>query len=73
MKNIMTLLGKQLVIAAFSGMNTHNSVGNHMSAKGIQQPCDNPKKLLITTISAIYLPLVRILLFPCPFFLIASS
>ena len=45
----------------------------HMPAKGIQQTHDNPKKLLVTTISAIYLPPVSIILFPSPFFLTAFS
>ena len=71
MKNIMMLLRKRLVVAAFGRKNTQDSVGNHMLAKGIQQTCDNRKKLCVTTISAIYLPLVRIPLFPCPFFFVA--
>ena len=71
MKNIVTLLRKWLVAAVFGRQNTRDSVGNHMPAKGIQQTHNNPKKLLVTTISAIYLPLVSILLFPSPFFLTA--
>ena len=34
---------------------------------------NNPKKLLVTTISTIHLPLVSILLFPCPFLVITFS
>ena len=72
-KNIVTLLGKWLVAAAFGRRNARNSVGNHMPAKGIQQTRDNPKKLLVTTISAIYHPPVSILHFPSLFFLNAFS
>ena len=73
MKNMVTLSRKWLVVAAFRRKNTRDSVGNHMPAKGIQQTHDNQKKLLVTTISAIYLPPVSILLFPSPFFLTAFS
>ena len=73
MKNIVTLLQKWLVAAAFGRKNTCGAVGNHMPAKDIQQTRDNPKKLLVTTISAIYLPPLSILLFPSPFFLTAFS
>ena len=38
-----------------------------MPPKVIQQTCHNPKKLLVTTISAIYLPPVSIPLIPCAF------
>ena len=73
MKNILTLSRKWLVVAVVGRMNTLDSVGNHMPAKGIQQTCNNLKKLLVTTLSMIYLPLVSIPLFPFPFFFIAFS
>ena len=69
----MMLSQKWLVVAAFGGKNTRDFVGNHMPAKGILQTSDNTKKLLATTLSAIYIPPVSILLFPCPFFFIAFS
>ena len=67
------LLQKWLVVATIRRKKTHNSVGNHMHAKGIQQTSDNTKKLLATTISAIYLPPVSILLFTSLFFLTSFS
>ena len=73
MKNMVTLSRKWLVIAALGRKNTHDSVGNHMPAKSNQQTGDNPNKPLVTTISAIFLPPVSILLFPSPFFLTAFS
>ena len=73
MKNIAKLSRKRLVVAVFGRKNTRDSVGNHMPAKGIQQTRDNPKKLLVTTISAIYLPLVSIPLFPRAFLFITFS